>query len=248
MGIWWLFCTTFWQIHFTEIFSPKKKVLNGSTVNWFSSRVHHKPNAREETWMLEKRGNSFKSSWEGRKLQNVTHFQFKHSIWQISTYSLLQRLMFTTGQCWGFHVWFQDGTLQGWRSHTQVIYDGKLKSGGGFRGFGTMRVRVVGSKVESGDGWWSFQFRGLGSVVGCVLVQLVIGSYHGTFGNLLPYFASYIRQVWCLLLFPYFWTKFFLGRLRLRPQQPPLRRYFSIPISIFTFCTLYSLGKHYLAQ
>ena len=37
--------------------------------------------------------------------------------------------------------------------------------------------------------------RGMGSVVGCVLVQLVIGSYHGTFGNLLPYFASYIRQV-----------------------------------------------------
>ena len=37
--------------------------------------------------------------------------------------------------------------------------------------------------------------RGIGSVVGCVLVQLVIGSYHGTFGNLLPYFASYIRQV-----------------------------------------------------
>ena len=37
--------------------------------------------------------------------------------------------------------------------------------------------------------------RGVGSVVGCVLVQLVIGSYHGTFGNLLPYFASYIRQV-----------------------------------------------------
>jgi len=36
--------------------------------------------------------------------------------------------------------------------------------------------------------------RGVGSVVGCVLVQLVIGSYHGTFGNLLPYFASYIRQ------------------------------------------------------
>ena len=174
--------------------------------------------------MLEKRGNSFKSSWEGRKLQSVTHFQFKHSIWQISTYSLFQRLMFTTGQCWEFH--------------TQVIYEGKLKSGGGFRGFGTMRVRVVGSKVESGDGWCSFQFRGLGSVVGCVLVQLVIGSYHGTFGNLLPYFASYIRQVWSLLLFPYFWTKFFLVRLRLRPQQPPLRRYFSIPISIFTFCTV----------
>ena len=37
--------------------------------------------------------------------------------------------------------------------------------------------------------------RGMGSVVGCVLVQLVIGSYHGTFGNLLPYFASYIRHV-----------------------------------------------------
>ena len=37
--------------------------------------------------------------------------------------------------------------------------------------------------------------RGMGSVVGCVLVELVIGSYHGTFGNLLPYFASYIRQV-----------------------------------------------------
>jgi len=38
------------------------------------------------------------------------------------------------------------------------------------------------------------KLRGLGSVAGCVLVQLVIGSYHGTFGNLLPYFTSYIRQ------------------------------------------------------
>ena len=82
---------------------------------------------------------------------------------------------------------------------------------------------VVRLNQATGD---SFRFRGLGSVVGCVLVQLVIGSYHGTFGNILPYFTSYIRQVWSLLLFPYFWTKFFLGRLHLRPQQPPLRRYF----------------------
>ena len=29
------------------------------------------------------------------------------------------------------------------------------------------------------------------------LLQLGVGSYHGTFGNLLPYFSSYMRQVSC---------------------------------------------------
>ena len=43
--------------------------------------------------------------------------------------------------------------------------------------------------------WPSVLLQRFGCVVGCVLVQLVIGSYHGTFGNLLPYFASFIRQV-----------------------------------------------------
>ena len=27
------------------------------------------------------------------------------------------------------------------------------------------------------------------------LLQLTVGTYHGTFGNLLPYFSSYMRQV-----------------------------------------------------
>jgi len=36
--------------------------------------------------------------------------------------------------------------------------------------------------------------RGLLSVFGGFLIQLVAGSYHGTFGNLLPYLTSYVRQ------------------------------------------------------
>lgn len=38
--------------------------------------------------------------------------------------------------------------------------------------------------------------RGLLSIVGAFLVQICVGSYHGTFGNLLPYFTSYMRQVY----------------------------------------------------
>jgi len=36
--------------------------------------------------------------------------------------------------------------------------------------------------------------RGFLSVFGAFLVQLTAGSYHGTFGNLLPYFTSYVKQ------------------------------------------------------
>ena len=38
-------------------------------------------------------------------------------------------------------------------------------------------------------------YRGFLSVFGAFLVQLTAGSYHGTFGNLLPYFSSYFKQV-----------------------------------------------------
>ena len=38
------------------------------------------------------------------------------------------------------------------------------------------------------DNW-----RGLLSVLGAFLVQLGVGSYHGTFGNLLPYLSSYMK-------------------------------------------------------
>ena len=37
--------------------------------------------------------------------------------------------------------------------------------------------------------------RGLLSVFGGFLIQLCTGCYHGTFGNLLPYLSSYVRQV-----------------------------------------------------
>ena len=38
-------------------------------------------------------------------------------------------------------------------------------------------------------------WRGLLAVLGAFLCQLCAGAYHGTFGNLLPYLTSYIRQV-----------------------------------------------------
>merc|ERR1711884_167540 len=38
------------------------------------------------------------------------------------------------------------------------------------------------------------QQRGVLAVVGAFLLQLVAGSYNGTFGNLLPYLTSYLRQ------------------------------------------------------
>ena len=37
--------------------------------------------------------------------------------------------------------------------------------------------------------------RGLLSVFGAFLIQLCIGCYHGTFGNMLPYLTSYMKQV-----------------------------------------------------
>jgi len=37
-------------------------------------------------------------------------------------------------------------------------------------------------------------FRGLLSVFGAFLVQLTAGAYHGTFGNLLPYISSYVKE------------------------------------------------------
>jgi len=38
-------------------------------------------------------------------------------------------------------------------------------------------------------------YRGLLSVFGAFVIQLTVGTYHGTFGNMLPYFSSYVRQV-----------------------------------------------------
>jgi hypothetical protein len=40
--------------------------------------------------------------------------------------------------------------------------------------------------------------RGHLAVVGAVLIQLAVGAHHGTFGNMLPYFTSFMRQVMSL--------------------------------------------------
>jgi hypothetical protein len=37
--------------------------------------------------------------------------------------------------------------------------------------------------------------RGHVTVLGAILIQLAVGAHHGTFGNLLPYFTSFMRQV-----------------------------------------------------
>ena len=37
--------------------------------------------------------------------------------------------------------------------------------------------------------------RGFVSVLGAFLINLVTGIYNGTFGNILPYLTSYMRQV-----------------------------------------------------
>ena len=37
--------------------------------------------------------------------------------------------------------------------------------------------------------------RGLLAVFGAFLIQLCLGCYHGTFGNILPYLTSYMKQV-----------------------------------------------------
>ena len=38
-------------------------------------------------------------------------------------------------------------------------------------------------------------YRGYLAVLGGFLIQLTAGTYHGTFGNLLPYFSSYVKKV-----------------------------------------------------
>ena len=38
-------------------------------------------------------------------------------------------------------------------------------------------------------------YKGILAVIGAFLVQLAAGSYHGTFGNMLPYLTSYVKQV-----------------------------------------------------
>ena len=40
-------------------------------------------------------------------------------------------------------------------------------------------------------------YRGLLAVFGAFLIQLCLGCYHGTFGNILPYLTSYMKQVKC---------------------------------------------------
>ena len=37
--------------------------------------------------------------------------------------------------------------------------------------------------------------RGLLCILGAFFIQICAGCYHGTFGNLLPYFTSYLKQV-----------------------------------------------------
>ena len=37
--------------------------------------------------------------------------------------------------------------------------------------------------------------RGILCVLGAFLIQMCAGGFHGTFGNMLPYLTSYMRQV-----------------------------------------------------
>ena len=60
--------------------------------------------------------------------------------------------------------------------------------------------------------------RGLISVFGAFLLQLCVGSYHGTFGNLLPYLTSYLRKVKVL----YFWLRQELKESNLRVSVRPV--------------------------
>ena len=53
-----------------------------------------------------------------------------------------------------------------------------------------MTSRLMKIKNEIHENW-----EGLISIFGAFLLQLCVGSYHGTFGNLLPYITSYLRQV-----------------------------------------------------
>ena len=53
-----------------------------------------------------------------------------------------------------------------------------------------MTSRLMKLKNDIQENW-----EGLVSVFGAFLLQLCAGSYHGTFGNLLPYITSYLRQV-----------------------------------------------------
>ena len=67
----------------------------------------YQPNARveDETRVLKKIGNSFISLPEGRKLQNIAHFQFELSIIN----SLFQRQMFSTNSVGDFSSDFKMG-------------------------------------------------------------------------------------------------------------------------------------------
>ena len=53
-----------------------------------------------------------------------------------------------------------------------------------------MTSRLMNLKNNIQENW-----KGLLSIFGAFLLQLCVGSFHGTFGNLLPYITSYLRQV-----------------------------------------------------
>ena len=53
-----------------------------------------------------------------------------------------------------------------------------------------MTSKLINFKNKIQENW-----EGLISIFGAFLLQLCVGSYHGTFGNLLPYITSYLRQV-----------------------------------------------------
>ena len=53
-----------------------------------------------------------------------------------------------------------------------------------------MTSRLMNLKNDFQENW-----KGLLSIFGAFLLQLCVGSFHGTFGNLLPYITSYLRQV-----------------------------------------------------
>ena len=43
--------------------------------------------------------------------------------------------------------------------------------------------------------------KGFSTVFGVFLIHLCAGCYHGTFGNLLPYFTSYLRLVMLYIIY-----------------------------------------------
>ena len=58
--------------------------------------------------------------------------------------------------------------------------------------------------------------RGILCILGAFLIQLCAGGFHGTFGNMLPYLTSYMRQVFIkhisIILMTLAWKFLFIFR------------------------------------